>query len=191
MSEIFEPATIPQPVVPENKFAIPVRYGLMVGFISMFLTTVTFLYVLKWSYVAFLVTLFFMFIIPIVFYWIALTKQKREFGGSILLKDAFQAVFIVILIATLISTIYGLIYNKYIDPYAAERLKEQSIVFFEKVKMPEDQMNEKIQEMDARIESSTKPSVLIYSVAQQILVSSIFGFIISLIVSRKKPVVQP
>lgn len=174
-----------------NRFAIPVRYGLMVGFILMFLTTVTFLYIMKWNFWAFSGAGFMMFLIPVIFYGIAASKQKKEMGGAISLKDAFQTAFVVILISQLISGIYGLIYIKYIDPDCMIRMKETMLEFFESMKnMPQESIDQQMKNMDEQIDGSTKPSILLYSTAKSIIIHSIFGFIAALIVSRKKPVEQ-
>lgn len=192
MSEIFESTPLAQPAAPENKFAIPVRYGLMVGFISMFLTTITFLYILKWNFWAFSAFGFFMFVIPVLFYFITTRRQRLAYGGVILLKDAFQAAFIVIVISQLISTVYGLIYTRYIDPECFVRMKEQMLAAFEKMgSMPQQSIDEQMDRMDKTIEDSTKTSVLLFSLAKSIVLHSIFGFIAALVSSRKKPIVQP
>lgn len=187
MSEIFE-VTANEPIEPASKYAIAIRYGLMTGFISMFLTTINFLYLLKINYVAFLVGGFLMFIVPIVFYWLAAKRQRQLVGGFISLKDAFQVVFIVIIISMIISTIYGLIYNKYIDPDFISRMKESLQAFLEKVKVPNEKMDEALAQIDEASAGATKPSKILYSFAQGIIFQSIFGFIVALIVKKERPV---
>lgn len=189
MSQSFEinPNESTEPV---SKYAIAVRYGLMTGFVSMFLTTINFLYLLKISYAAFLFGGFLMFAVPIVFYWIAASRQRKMLGGFISLKDAFQVIFIVIIISMVISTIYGLIYNKYIDPDFITRMKESMQSFFEKLNMPEDKMDEALASVDGATAAATKPSKLFYSLAQGIIFQSIFGFIVALI-AKKERVLTP
>lgn len=172
---------------PNSKYAIAIRYGMMTGFISMFLTTVSFLYILKWNYIAFLVASFFMFITPFVFYGIAATRQKKALGGYISIKDAFQVIFIVVLISLAISTVYGLIYNKYIDPDFMVRMKEAMVGFFEQIKMPQDKIDEVVKNMDEASTTASSASKIIYSFAQAIILQSIFGFIVALIVRKEKP----
>lgn len=174
-------------LVPNSQHAIAIRYGLMTGFISMFLTTVSFLYILKWNYIAFLVASFFMFITPIVLYGVAATRQKKVLGGFISIKDAFQVIFIVVLISLAISTVYGLIYNKYIDPDFMIRMKEAMVGFFEQIKMPQDKIDEVVKNMDDASATASSASKIIYSFAQAIIVQSIFGFIVALIVRKEKP----
>lgn len=185
MSQNFE-INAHESTEPVSKYAIAIRYGLMTGFLSMFLTTINFLYLLKISYVAFLVGGFLMFAVPIFLYWIAAIRQRTYLGGFITLKDAFQVIFIVVLISMTISTIYGLIYNKYIDPDFITRMKESMQSFFEKMKMPEDKMDEALANVDNATASATKPSKLFYSLAQGIIFQSIFGFIIALLAKKER-----
>lgn len=183
MSEVFETETIE----PASKYAIAIRYGLMVGFISMFLTTVSFLYMLKLHFLAFSASGVMMFVVPIIFYWIAASRQRKALGGFITMKEAFQVIFIVILISLAISTVYGLIYTKYIDPDCMVRMKEAMLDFFESMgSMPQDSIDEQMKRMDETIETSAKPSKLLYSFAQSIIIHSIFGFIVALIVKKER-----
>ncbi|MES2479140.1 MAG: DUF4199 domain-containing protein [Bacteroidota bacterium] len=183
MSEVFETESME----PVSKYAIAIRYGLMVGFISMFLTTVSFLYMLKLHFLAFTASGAMMFIIPVIFYWIAASRQRKALGGFITMKDAFQVVFIVILISLAISTVYGLIYTKYIDPDCMVRMKEAMLEFFENMgSMPQESIDEQMKRVDETIESSAKASKLLYSFAQSIIIHSIFGFIVALIVKKER-----
>jgi hypothetical protein len=184
MEEVFET----EGSAPFNKFAIAIRYGLMIGFISMFLTTVSFLYMLKLHFLAFSASGVLMFIIPVVLYWVAAAQQRKALGGFISMKDAFQVIFVVILISLAISTVYGLIYTKYIDPDCMVRMKESMLDFFERMgSMPQDSIDEQMKRMDETIASSTTPSMLFYSFAKSIILNSIFGFIVALIVKKERP----
>jgi uncharacterized membrane protein (DUF106 family) len=178
---------------PVSKYAIAIRYGLMTGFVLMFITTIGFLYLLKYSFIVFSIVSFISYIvpvIPVIFYYLAAKRQQALLGGFISLKDAFQVVFISILIAVAIFTIYGLIYNKYIDPENTTRMKEAALTFFEEMKMPQEQLDAQMKNIEEQTKDSTSFSKLSYSVSQSIILHSIFGFIVALIVSRKKPAAQ-
>lgn len=169
-----------------NTNAIAVRYGLMTGFILMFITTINFLYILNLNYIAFVIFGFLLFIVPIIFYFIVAFKQKKLLGGTISLKSAFQAIFIVIIISTLISAVYGIIYNDYIDPECVSRMKSSMETFFIKSKMTQDKIDEILKRVDDAAKSSTSISKMALGLGQGIIFQSIFGFITALIVSRKK-----
>lgn len=190
MSEVSKhPTSEPQEL--ESRFAIPIRYGLMAGFIAMFLTTVGFLYVLKASYFGFLgVTLLLPFVSSIIIYILAGIKQRTAMGGYINIKDAFQAIFVVILISTIISSVYGVIYAKFIDPECMERMKEATLAFFEKAKMPQASIDEQMKKIDDQVNGSLSPGKLLYSFASSVVLQSIVGLICALIIKKERPAQQ-
>ena len=51
---------------PVSKYAIAIRYGFLLGFISMFLKTISYLYLLNWNFFVFGIGRFFMIITPLV-----------------------------------------------------------------------------------------------------------------------------
>lgn len=189
MSEIFQTETTPVEQ-PQNKFAIAIRYGLMAGFIAMFLTTINYLYFLKIHFMLFSATGILGIIISITLYFIAAKKQRHLLGGFISVKDAFQVIFIVILISLFISTVYGIIYTKFIDPDCLVRMKESMLHFFEGIKsMPQESIDEQMKRMDETIASSQTPAKLMFSFASAIILNSIFGFIVALIVKKERPAI--
>lgn len=186
-STAFEENNSVHPEVSKN--AIGIRYGLMAGFVTMFLTTINYLYVLKANYIAFIATniLVIAAIAPITFYVIAIRRQRSLLGGYINIKEAFRVVFLVVLISSIMSTVYGLIYNKWIDPECVERMKTATYEFMAGVKVPEATINEKMAEFDESLAKSTQPGRLAFSVASMIVLQSILGFIVSMITKKERP----
>lgn len=179
-----------QAEAPSGKYAVGIRYGLMIGFISIFLNTVNFLYVVKWNFMAFGFFGILTFAVAVIFYCVAVAQQRKLMGGYINIKEAFQTVFVAILISQIMSTIYGLVYAKYIDPECLVRMKESAIAFFEKIKMPQDQLDEQIKKIDQKLDGSMNPGKLLYSFAQAIIIQSILGLICALIMKKDKPATQ-
>ncbi|PNW28583.1 DUF4199 domain-containing protein [Formosa algae] len=67
------------------------------------------------------------FIVIVVFGIISTAKAKSSQNGFITFKDAFTAYFVTILIGVIISTLVSIILFNFIDPEAAEILKQQII----------------------------------------------------------------
>lgn len=187
-------ATNPQIEVPGdfNRNAIPMRYGLMAGFIGMFLTTINNLYLLKSSYVAFIISSLVVssFLVPVIFYAITVKRQRSLLGGYISIKEAFRAVFIVVLISVLISTVYGVIYIKWIDPESVARMKEATYAFMERQHVPQESIDAKMNEFEEGFSKSMHPGRLLYSMATLIILQSIFGFLTAMVLKRDRPVAQ-
>lgn len=175
------------PAQPEtNRNAIALRYGLMTGFIGMFLSTINNLYLLKSNYVLFIISslLVSAFIVPVTFYSISVKRQRDLLGGFISIKEAFRVVFIVVLISVLISAVYGVIYVKWIDPEYVERMKESTYAFMERQHVPQETIDAKMTEFDENLAKSTRPGNFLFSTASLIILQSIFGFIVAMIMKR-------
>mgnify|MGYP001255543027 CR=1 FL=1 len=172
---------------PFNRFSVPVKWGILVGVISIILTTVNFLFIIEY-YPVFLVVSSLIYIISIVLYGVAGAQQRKAMGGYIDLKEAFQAIFIVILISSIISTIYGIVYVKLIDPSVMDVIKSNTLAFMERMNVPEEKLDQTAADFDREVAQGFKPGRLLYSFARQLVVQSIFGFICALIVRKKRPV---
>lgn len=171
-----------------NKFSIPLKWGILIGIVSCILTTVNYMYVLN-HYILFLVLTFVYATLTIVFCGMAGIQQRKAMGGYMDIKQAFQVVFIAILISSLITTIYGVVYTKYIDPGVLDRVKESTLDFMARMNAPQDKIDDAAKKFDGQVVDSLKPSILIYSFAKSLVVSSIFGFICALIIKKKKPLI--
>jgi hypothetical protein len=175
---------------PVSKYAIAIRYGFLLGFISMFLKTISYLYLLNWNFFVFGIGRFFMIITPLVFYVLVSIKTRNFLKSNINIKDIFQKVFIVILISLTINSLYGIFYVKFIDTNCLVREKSAMLEFFVQKKAPQEVIDEQIRKIQYAIDNGPTISEFIYSHMQDIINHSIFGFIVALIVSRKKPAAQ-
>jgi len=170
-----------------NRFAIPVKWGILVGVISIVLTTVNFMFLIS-NYMLFLICSTLIYIIAIVLYGIAGAQQRKAMGGYISFKEAFQAIFIVILISSFISTVYGILYVQVIDPGVTDTLKARTLAFMQRMNAPEEKLDEVSTAFDTEVARSLRPGRLLFSFAKQLVWQSIFGFVCALIVKRKRPV---
>ncbi len=183
MSEAIFPM---QPAQPENfkRWDIPVKMGILTGLTGILLSALNYMFVMPSSYVAFLVGTAVTFIITLVLYGITGVRQRKAMGGYISLKDAFSAIFMAILVSSVITTIWGLLYAKVIDPDVTEKVKQSTLAFMENMKVSSEQLDKSAADMDKQLAESTTPRVLIYNFAKSLVLSSLFGFIIALIVKR-------
>jgi hypothetical protein len=184
----------PQMEVPGdfNPNAIALRYGLMTGFIGMFLTTINNLYLLKFSYITFIISSLVVssFLVPVTFYAITVKRQRNLLGGFISIKEAFRVVFIVVLISVAINSIYGVVYIKWIDPEYVERMKEATYAFMERQHVPQEAIDAKMNEFDEGMSKSMHPGRFLFSMATLIILQSIFGFLTAMVLKRDRPVAQ-
>jgi hypothetical protein len=120
-----------------SKNAIPVKFGLFIGFGMMFFTTLNGLYWIQneklYKAVGYIVN----FIFPLTIGVFCARNQKLSNGGFLNHRETFRALFICILIATLINFIYSYLFAIYswesYSKYKIESLKIMIIDFRDRI----------------------------------------------------------
>jgi len=140
-----------------SKNAIPVKFGLFIGFGMMFFTTLNNLYWIS-NFVLYSVMNFVILIGALVGIVLSGIQQRKAMGGYITIKEAFGALFITTLIASFINAVYGYVYATAIDPNLVDKIKAGSIALMERMKAPEEAIDQAIEAMDAKTKDSLKLS---------------------------------
>lgn len=180
-SAVFAPV---EPPANFKRWDIPVKWGIIIGIVSILWTTINGMFILPRNYMAYLVLTFAVFAVMIVLYGVAGAKQRKAMGGYISFKDAFAAIFIAILISSAISSIWGFVYAKWIDPHMVEKIKDGTLSFMERMKVPQDKIDEQAANFDKQVTDSQRPAQLLFSYAKGLIFLSIFGMICAAIVKR-------
>lgn len=183
----MEQSVFPSQQTPEsfNRFAIPVRWGIIWGILSCIITTVQHMFFMD-PYALYLGIYGLVFVLALAMYCIAGIQQRKAMGGYIDFKSAFQAIFVVIIISSLISTVYTFIYFKWIDADALNRLQEQTLNSMEKWGAPEASIEDAAAEFE-KSKDGQGVGDYILNFAKGLIFSSILGFICAAIVKKKKP----
>ena len=121
-------------------------------------------------------------------------KRRKELGGYIELKDAFQTIFIAILIAELIYTAFNIIYLKFIDPGYFEKFQATMESFFEKTIKDDSKREEAIDKLREQMEKQKVKGLsfqgIIIGYLMWVAITGVFGFIVALIIRKKPPVFE-
>ena len=173
------------PAASFKRWDIPVKWGLLIGVISILWTTINGMFILRRNYIAYLVLTFLAFVVMIVLYGVTGKKQRDAMGGFITFKDAFAAIFVAILISSAISSLWGFIYAKWIDPHMVDKIKEGTLAFMERMKVPQDKLDEQAANLDKQVARSQEPGQLLFSYVKGLIFLSIFGMICAAIVKRE------
>jgi len=166
-------------------------FGLIIGFIyciSLFLRY----NMLSSGPIMFVVVacLFYLLVIGMLFFCVA--KRRKELGGYIDLKDAFQTIFIAVLIGELIYIAFNAIYLKFVDPHFFEKFAASMESFVEKSSMSDARKEETLTKMRDQMADkqnsalTAKGIVLGYLV--WVAITGVFGFFVALIMRKRKPV---
>lgn len=169
-----------------SRNTIPIRWGVIIALVTVILSTIMLMFMTD-NMMTFWVFSIVLLAVPVVLYGIGAAQQRKAIGGYIEFKEAFRAVFIMILINVVISTIYGFIYKEFIDPEYIDRLRTAMTNFIANANMPQERADEMYQQFDEKMAQQSSVSATFMNILIQIIVYSIFGFIIAAIVKKKRP----
>ena len=169
-----------------NSNAIAIRWGIIIAVISCILFTAMNMFVIG-NFIAYMGFGIVIFFVQMIMYGIAGTQQKKAMGGYMTFKEAFRTIFIAILISVTIMTIYSFIYTRFIDPGLADKISDSSLKFSEKMGVPQDKLDEIAKQSKEKAAEQAKLSSKFLGYLIQIIVYSIFGFIVAAIVKKNKP----
>ncbi|APY01474.1 DUF4199 domain-containing protein [Lacinutrix venerupis] len=162
------------------------NYGLYLGGVLALATILV--YALKLELFASITLGIILFVITLTFGVISIIKSKKIQNGFISFKEAFTSYFITVLIGIVISSLISFIIFNFVDPEAAETLKE--IALESQVEMLRN-FNQPEESIEMVVEASEKQGNLFSiqnvftSLIGYIIFYSIIGLIISLIMKRK------
>ena len=168
--------------------SIAINYGTYLSIILVLFTVIGYAFKLD-----LLVNYWFMLLILpiaiIAFGIVSSAKAKSLLGGFISFKKAFTAYFIPVAMAVVISTIFSVILFNFIDPDAAEQLKEILITktqsFMESMGAPQSEIDKNTNLM---LEQDTfAVSTQLRSLAQSLIFFIVIGLIVALIMKKKDP----
>ena len=140
-----------------------------------------------------------MAVIAFLFYCLAIgllvfcgLKRRKELGGFISLRDAFQTIFVAVLIGELIYLVFNFIYLKYIEPDFMDKFMRATENWIEKSGLSETKKDETLEKMRTQMQNqqdkglTLKGTVMSYLI--WVCITGVFGFIVALIIRKRKPV---
>jgi len=170
-----------------NRFSIPLKWGLIIGLVSMFITTIYGLFIMQslgmMGMGIFGVVSFIIFMLLLLY---MATEQRKAMGGYITFREAFSAIFVSILIIVSITTVYTYIYTHFIDDTYFEKVRDMSVNMA--ASFGGDEAREAAEAAaDEQMEKQKGIGGTMIGFATSIILYSLFGFIIAAIVKRNKP----
>lgn len=157
--------------------------GLFMALVSVLIYAINLELVTKWWLGIIL------FLIVIGFGIVSTAKSKSLLGGYISFKEAFSSFFITIAIGTIISSIVGIILYNFIDPGAAEIIKEKvietSTEMMQKFGAPQSEIDKAV----AKMQEENQFDILnqVKSLAFQLVFYAVIGLIVALSFKKTDP----
>ena len=165
-----------------------ISFGIITGVISLLITFSIYIIDLslmtKW-WLALLIMLFY-----IIIGCVLLIKTKKELGGFMSFKEGFTTYFISAVIGIAISVVFNIILYNYIDPEAADTLKQLTMESTANIMKGFGAPASEIKKAIENLQEYEQFSVIeqIKGSAYSIIGSSIFGLILAAIFKKDKPV---
>lgn len=167
--------------------SIAVNYGI---YLALFLSSITILaYVINLEWLTSMGVGIGLFIIILIFGIISIVKTKNVLQGFISFKEAFTSYFTTVAIGMVISAIVSIILFNYVDPDAADYLKEQVILKTTKMMENFGTPQEAIDKAIADIQNQNQFDLLnqVKSLAFQLVFYAVIGIIIAFILKKNDP----
>ena len=172
----------------ENSFkSSAANYGLILGVILSLLTVFAYVFMLELYTKWWLMIILLVLIVAIGI--AAAVKSRKILGGYINFKNAFTAYFIAILVGTLISTLTNIVIFNFVDPGAAETLKEMTMdatqQSMESWNVPQEEIEKGMEKM-AQTDNFAIGTQL-KNTAYGLVFQCVIGLIVALVVRKKDP----
>ena len=164
-----------------------INYGIYIGIVLVTFTVIAYVIDLglltKWW-----LDLILFFIIVIIGI-ISVAKAKKILEGFISFKQAFTSWFITIVIGIIISTLVNIVLFNFIDPGAAEIVKEAtievSVAMMENFGAPQSEIDKAVSTMQEQNQFAI--GTLLKSLAWQFLFYAVIGLIVAVVMKKKNP----
>ena len=131
-----------------------------------------------------------LFLVILILGIVSVAKVKSLLKGFVSFKQAFTTWFLTIVVGVLISTIVNVVLFNFIDPEAAEIIKQAgidtSISMMESFGAPQEAIDEAVKKMEAE-DNMFSIGRLLKSLVWQFLFYAIIGLIVAAIMKKKDP----
>ncbi|MEP6595104.1 MAG: DUF4199 domain-containing protein [Ginsengibacter sp.] len=111
--------------------------------------------------------------------------SKKELSGYISFQECLKSILLAIAVAELIYLLFSVLYITVIDPGFIDKMKIAYLAFFEKSKMPEDQISQQMEKFNEA------GKITIWSLIQtygfSIIIDAVFAVIFAAILKKPKP----
>src|SRR5215213_6956332 len=113
-------------------------------------------------------------------------QRKKQLGGFIELKDAFQTMFVCVICFEIFYTAFNFIYLKYINPDFFQTFKNSIADTMARNHIEQGKIDEAVNKIDTQAAKNMNLGTSFLSFAYSIVVSGVFALIFAVIIKKKK-----
>lgn len=131
-----------------------------------------------WTFVGYVIVLALLFICG--------TVRRKQLGGYIELREAFQTMFIAVLGFEFFFMAFNFLYLKFINPYFFENLKDATEAYMIRNNVEQAKIDKALENFDAQAVKNMNLGSSLLSFAFSVAISGVFAMIFALIIKRKR-----
>jgi hypothetical protein len=131
-----------------------------------------------WTFIGYIVVLALLFVCGNI--------RKKQEGGYIELKDAFQTMFIAVLGFEFFYMAFNFLYLKYVNPNFFQNLKDAVEAYMIKNNISQEQIDKTLENFDSQAAKNMNLGSSLLSLAFSVAISGVFAMIFALILKKKR-----
>ncbi len=131
-----------------------------------------------WTFIGYLVVLALLFVCGSI--------RRKQLGGYIELKDAFQTMFIAVLGFEFFYMAFNFLYLKFVNPDFFSNLKDTMEAYMIKNNVPQEDIDKALKNFDSEASKKMNLGSSILSLAFSVAISGVFAMIFALILKKKR-----
>jgi glucan phosphoethanolaminetransferase (alkaline phosphatase superfamily) len=131
-----------------------------------------------WTFIGYVAVLILLFICGI--------QRRKQEGGYIELKDAFQTMFIAVLGFEFFYMAFNFLYLKFINPDFFQNLKDSVEAYMIKNNVEQEQIDKALENFDSQAAKNMNLGSSLVSLAFSVAISGVFALIFALIIKKKR-----
>jgi hypothetical protein len=126
------------------------------------------------------------YLVVLILLFISGTMRRKQLGGYIEMKDAFQAMFIAVLGFEFFYMAFNFLYLKFINPNFFQNLKDSVEAYMIKNNVDQNQIDKTLENFDTQAAKNMNLGSSLLSLAFSVAMSGVFAMIFALIIKRKR-----
>lgn len=126
------------------------------------------------------------YVVVLILLYISGNSRRKQLGGYIELKDAFQAMFIAVLGFEFFYMAFNFLYLKFVNPDFFQNLKDSVEAYMIKNNVDQEQIDKTLENFDTQATKNMNLGSSLLSLAFSVAISGVFAMIFALILRKKR-----
>jgi hypothetical protein len=126
------------------------------------------------------------YVVVLILLYISGSMRRKQLGGYIELKDAFQTMFIAVLGFEFFYMAFNFLYLKFVNPAFFQNLKDSVEAYMIKNNVDQEQIDKALENFDTQAAKNMNLGSSLLSLAFSVAISGVFAMIFALMLKKKR-----